>query len=65
MVPERTTLTWRKSTASLSGDCVEVALNSEQIAVRDSKNPDGPTLVFSPSEWRAFVQGAKQGEFDT
>ncbi|CCH19471.1 DUF397 domain-containing protein [Micromonospora lupini] len=50
--------TWRKSTRSGSsgGDCVEVADNlSGIVGVRDSKDPDGPALVFGPASWRAFV----------
>lgn len=34
------------------------------IAVRDSKNPNGPALLFTPDEWHAFVAGARNGEFD-
>jgi hypothetical protein len=57
---------WRKSTRSgSSGDCVEVADNLPgQVAVRDSKDPAGPALVFAPGEWSAFVGGVKDGEFD-
>ncbi len=57
---------WRKSTRSgSSGNCVEVADNLRGIvAVRDSKNPTGPALIFTPSEGKAFVGGAKAGEFD-
>lgn len=57
---------WRKSSLSGSGnDCVEVADNLPGIvAVRDSKDPHGPTLVFDPGEWRAFISGVKGGEFD-
>ncbi|NRQ33265.1 DUF397 domain-containing protein [Nonomuraea sp. NN258] len=57
---------WRKSTASGdNGQCVEVATNLPGIvAVRDSKDPQGPTLVFTRGEWRAFLKGADQGEFD-
>ncbi|MBG6065125.1 MULTISPECIES: DUF397 domain-containing protein [Micromonospora] len=50
--------TWRKSTRSGSsgGDCVEVADNLPGIVgVRDSKDPEGPALVFGPVAWRAFV----------
>lgn len=43
---------------------VEVAFVGEAIAVRDSKNPDGPALIFTVAEWDAFVGGAKDGEFD-
>ncbi|MCZ7374972.1 DUF397 domain-containing protein [Micromonospora sp. WMMC250] len=49
---------WRKSTRSGSsgGDCVEVADNLPDIVgVRDSKDPQGPALLFGPVAWRAFV----------
>ncbi|GLW07436.1 transcriptional regulator [Microtetraspora sp. NBRC 13810] len=57
---------WRKSTRSGSGNnCVEVAGNlSGIVAVRDSKDPSGPALIFTPGEWRTFVSGVKAGEFD-
>jgi hypothetical protein len=57
---------WFKSTRSgpNSDNCVEVAFIGEAIAVRDSKNPHGPALIFTPAEWDAFVGGAKDGEFD-
>ena len=51
-------------TADERDNCVEVAFISGAIAVRDSKNPTGPALVFTPGEWDAFVGGAKDGEFD-
>ncbi|MEZ0076478.1 DUF397 domain-containing protein [Planotetraspora sp. GP83] len=38
--------------------------HSRLIAVRDSKDPDGPKLFFTPSEWAAFVQGVKADEFN-
>jgi hypothetical protein len=41
-----------------------VAFAGGAIAVRDSKNPVGPALIFTPDEWDAFVGGAKDGEFD-
>jgi len=59
--------TWVKSSYSGSngGNCVEIAtLSGERRAVRDSKNPAGPVLVFTPGEWAAFVGGVKDGEFD-
>ncbi|WP_093168195.1 DUF397 domain-containing protein [Sinosporangium album] len=58
---------WQKSSRSgdNGGNCVEVARNiSGVVAVRDSKNPGGAVLVFSPDEWKAFVGGVKKGEFD-
>lgn len=58
---------WRKASYSSSngGACVEVARNLPGIvAVRDSKDPDGPALVFGPAEWQAFTAGARHGEFD-
>ena len=57
---------WTKSSLSYSnGDCVEVAdLPDGHIGVRDSKDPDGPVLRFTASEWTAFLGGARKGEFD-
>jgi hypothetical protein len=34
------------------------------IAMRDSKRPDGPVLIFTPAEWEAFTLGVQDGEFD-
>jgi hypothetical protein len=64
--PDLTNATWRKSTRSNNGgNCVEVASNLPGIvAVRDSKDPDGGTLAFTPGEWRAFAAGVQDGEFD-
>jgi hypothetical protein len=56
---------WRKATKSgNNGQCVEVAKVGDTINVRDSKDPDGPTLSFTPAEWYAFLEGAAQGEFN-
>jgi hypothetical protein len=57
---------WRKSTRSgASNQSVEVAVNIPGvIAVRDSSDPAGPALIFTPAEWEAFVGGARDGEFD-
>lgn len=61
-----TSAVWRKSTRSgpYTDNCVEVAFVDGAIAVRDSKNPTGPVLLFTAGEWDAFVDGAKDGEFD-
>lgn len=57
---------WFKSSRSGGNkDCVEAAfLDGGLVGVRDSKNPTGPALVFTPSEWDAFAEGVKGGEFD-
>ncbi|MEU2030274.1 DUF397 domain-containing protein [Nocardia amamiensis] len=57
---------WFKSSRSQADrECVEVAfLEGGHVGVRDSKNPTGPALVFTPGEWDAFVAGASDGEFD-
>lgn len=56
---------WRKSTSSgSSGECVEVALAADAVLVRHSHDPSGPVLSFSHSEWKAFLVGARDGEFD-
>ena len=57
---------WRKSRASNpSGDCIEVAaMDSGAVAVRNSRDPHGPALVYTRAEIAAFVKGAKDGEFD-
>jgi hypothetical protein len=56
---------WFKSSHS-SGqtECVEVVwLKGANVGVRDSKNPTGPALIFTPSEWDAFTAGVANGEF--
>ena len=56
---------WRKSSRSgANGNCVEWANLGDTIAVRDSKDPHGPALIFTPDEWRAFLSGVKDGEAD-
>ncbi|MEV4234636.1 DUF397 domain-containing protein [Nocardia sp. NPDC050408] len=57
---------WFKSTRSAgNSECVEVAfLDEGTVGLRDSKNPAGPVLVFTPGEWDAFTAGVSDGEFD-
>ena len=59
---------WRKSrrSADQGGTTVEVASveESRAVAVRDSKDPDGPVLGFTPRAWNAFLDGARNGDFD-
>jgi hypothetical protein len=57
---------WRKSTRSGPNcdNCVEVAFADGVVAVRDSKNPTGPVLIFTPDEWDSFIAGAKHNEFN-
>jgi hypothetical protein len=57
---------WVKSSLSFSnGNCVEVTrLPEGGIGVRDSKDTQGPVLRFTSDEWRAFLGGVRNGEFD-
>lgn len=57
---------WIKSPlSSANGNCVEVVgLPNGGVGVRDSKNPSGPMLKFTPDEWHAFLGRVRKGEFD-
>ncbi|WP_242889095.1 DUF397 domain-containing protein [Actinomadura litoris] len=57
---------WRKSSHSgpHGGECVEVADAASAIMVRDSKDPDGPRLAFTPTAWQTFANNAKAGRLD-
>jgi hypothetical protein len=63
---EITAAGWRKSSASNSqGACVELAkLGSGEFAVRNSRYPDGPALIYTYAEVAALIEGVKMGEFD-
>jgi len=59
---------WQKSSlSSYNGNCFEIArLVSDRVGVRDTKDQgSGPVLIFNRSEWSAFLDGAKAGEFDS
>ena len=54
---------WRRSTFCGEAACVEVAVVDGWVAVRDSKSPTSPQLVFSGDEWDSFLRGVSAGEF--
>ena len=56
---EKEGIAWRKSTASNSGSCVEVAIHDGSVLVRDSVNPVSPVLELSPTAWSAFLAFAR------
>jgi hypothetical protein len=65
--------TWRSSSYGRDdeGSRIEIAIvpgskegSDRVIAMRDRNNPGGPTLIFTPDEWRAFTAGVQDGEFD-
>jgi hypothetical protein len=63
--PDASGAQWRKSSYSANGgNCVEVASLPGVVAVRDSKNPDGPRLAVTGNAWSAFVAGIRHGELD-
>ncbi|MCP2257248.1 protein of unknown function (DUF397) [Streptoalloteichus tenebrarius] len=66
MTPNLNRTTWRKSSRSgaTNAHCVEVASVADVAAVRDSKNPTGPALVFTPATFTAFVESVKSGRLD-
>ena len=57
---------WRKaSTSNSQGACVELArLATGEFAVRNSRNPQGPALIYTRAEIEALIDGVKNGEFD-
>jgi Domain of unknown function (DUF397) len=60
---ETPTVAWRKSNyTQANGQCVELAALAGQIAVRDSKDPHGPMLLFRPASFAAFLNKTKAGK---
>ena len=59
-------VTWQKSARSNpSGNCVEcAALPGGGVAVRNSRDPEGPALLYTPAEIEAFILGVRDGDFD-
>jgi len=67
MSAELTDLAWQKSRRSNpSGSCVELARlpGGSGVAVRNSRHPDGPALIYTAEEIEAFILGARDGDFD-
>ncbi|MFF4988785.1 DUF397 domain-containing protein [Streptosporangium saharense] len=66
MSPDLTNATFHKSSLSGTHDnCIEVATNlPDLVAVRDSKDPSGPALAFTPAQWRSFIGCVNTGAFD-
>ncbi|GAA4848372.1 DUF397 domain-containing protein [Saccharopolyspora rosea] len=62
---DMSSLDWRKSSRSTSyGNCVEVAFAGHAVAARDSKDPDGGSVLFAAETWTAFIRDLKAGRFD-
>ncbi|MFF3444125.1 DUF397 domain-containing protein [Streptosporangium sp. NPDC002721] len=64
--PDLSGAPWRKS--SLSGEgasCVEMAFVGKDVAVRDTKDRDGGTLIFRRNDWTTFINGIKNGALDS
>ena len=64
--PDLTNAVWRGSDepTPVGGGRIEVAFVEDMICMRNGEDPNSPVLVFTKDEWDAFVEGAKDGEFD-
>lgn len=61
---DHASLAWRKSSASESGNSIEVAISPEAVYIRHSRHQGGPVLRFLHEEWAALLAGIHNGEFD-
>jgi predicted secreted Zn-dependent protease len=57
-------LSWRKSRTCDGGACVMVARDGDFVVFGNTTQPDGPVYVYTEAEWKEFLVGAKQGDFD-
>ena len=57
-------LDWRVSRTCESGACIMVARNGNSVVFGNTQYPDGPVFTYTDAEWREFLAGAKQGDFD-
>ena len=55
---------WSRASRCASSGCVEARVIGDEVAVRNSKDPDGPTVSYDRQEWATFVAAVKAGEFD-
>lgn len=64
-ITDRSTDTpWRTAAKSGGGNCIQVSRRNDVIMIADSKYPSGPVLSYTLQEFDAFLDGAKNGEFD-
>lgn len=56
--------TWHSARRCNGGACAEIGILGESVLVRNSTEPDGTCLTLSRDEWREFVAGVKDGDFD-
>lgn len=55
---------WRTAKSCTANNCVQVGVVDDAVGIRDSKDPDGAILRYSVNEWKSFVAGVKNGDFD-
>ncbi|HUK71769.1 MAG TPA: DUF397 domain-containing protein [Streptosporangiaceae bacterium] len=55
---------WRRARKCENGGCAEVAAMPGMVALRSSRDPDGPVVQYTADEWITFLEGARSGDFD-